>query len=140
MTIKHFAIFPNWDPKHNPLYDWQGHQERLEAERRKQLLERTRAKEQRNASSLATLAEVGPTDPMDSLPLIALTGIQPGQDIGGGVWDYLFPDEQQHGVTCPPADVPDREIRCMGSLQNQGKGASWSRRRLLPGRLVGSLN
>jgi GTPase len=24
---KHFAIYPNWDPKQNPLYDWQGHQE-----------------------------------------------------------------------------------------------------------------
>ena len=24
---KHFAIYPNWDPKQNPLYDWQGHQD-----------------------------------------------------------------------------------------------------------------
>ena len=95
----------------------------LAAERRKQFLERTRAKDQRNAINLATLAEVGPTDPMDSLPLIALTGIQPGQDIGGGVWDYPFPDEQQHGVTCPPADVPDREIRCIwGHYRIKAKG------------------
>ncbi|UBM57287.1 GTPase HflX [Marinilongibacter aquaticus] len=25
ITQKHFAIYPNWDPKQNPLYDWQGH-------------------------------------------------------------------------------------------------------------------
>ncbi len=24
LTEKHFAIYPNWDPKQNPLYDWQG--------------------------------------------------------------------------------------------------------------------
>ncbi|WP_341227730.1 GTPase HflX [uncultured Arcticibacterium sp.] len=27
LTSKHFAIYPNWDPKQNPLYDWQGHQD-----------------------------------------------------------------------------------------------------------------
>ncbi|MGR3810866.1 GTPase HflX [Jiulongibacter sp. NS-SX5] len=24
LSEKHFAIYPNWDPKQNPLYDWQG--------------------------------------------------------------------------------------------------------------------
>jgi GTP-binding protein HflX len=24
LAEKHFAIYPNWDPKQNPLYDWQG--------------------------------------------------------------------------------------------------------------------
>lgn len=32
ISARHFQIFPNWDPRLNPLYDWQGAQEKEEEE------------------------------------------------------------------------------------------------------------
>lgn len=32
ITKRHFQIYPNWDPTQNPMYDWQGLQEKTEGE------------------------------------------------------------------------------------------------------------